>query len=162
MRYEEIKNIIQQYADKSMKNYSESLANEGKEASCTRFWDGFSQCANLLLLEVLDKKPKFELSQEQKEEIFNKVLNMAEPEFIDDSDLPKLYSEMNLKEFSEEWDGSMYLSDAIVAGAKWQKEQMIRQLEDIVYRRYSPDGDSNQRNKDLIKLIQSWKCQDGV
>ena len=83
---EQTKTIIKQYADKSIENFNKALKNEGKEATTTKFWEGFSECANLLLLEVesLDKEPKFELSQKQKEEIFDNVLNMAEPELINE------------------------------------------------------------------------------
>lgn len=31
-----------------------------------------------------------------------------------------------LKEFAEEWDESLYRSDAVIAGAKWHKQQMIK------------------------------------
>lgn len=158
MEYEEIKNIIQQYADKGMNNFNEASAKEGNEASCTKFWDGFSQCANLLLLEVLDKKPKFELSQEQKREIFDEVLNMAEPELIDDSVLPKLYSEMDLKEFSEEWDGSMYSSDAIIAGAKWMNNIICSEIEKrLQYMQYAPHrADTYKELKSLLSYIKSY------
>ena len=104
------------------------------------------------------KNPKFELSQKQKEEIFDKVLNMAEPELIDDSDLPKLYSEMDLKEFSEEWDGSLYRSDAIIAGAKWLSNRICSEIEKrLEYMQYKPHRiDTYKELKSLLAYIQSY------
>jgi hypothetical protein len=104
------------------------------------------------------KSPKFELSQKQKEEIFNEVLNMAEPEFIDDSDLPKLYSDMDLKEFSEEWDGSMYRSDAIIAGAKWMGNTICSEIEKrLQYMQYAPHrADTYKELKSLLAYIKSY------
>lgn len=32
----------------------------------------------------------------------------------------------DLKKFAEEWDESLYRSDAVIAGAKWHKQQMIK------------------------------------
>lgn len=32
----------------------------------------------------------------------------------------------DLKKFAEEWDESLYRSDAVIAGAKWYKQQMIK------------------------------------
>ena len=31
-----------------------------------------------------------------------------------------------LKKFAEEWDESLYRSDAVIAGAKWKEEQMMK------------------------------------
>lgn len=31
-----------------------------------------------------------------------------------------------LEEFAEEWDESLYRSDAVIAGAKWKEEQMMK------------------------------------
>lgn len=32
----------------------------------------------------------------------------------------------DLRKFAEEWDESLYRSDAVIAGAKWHKQQMIK------------------------------------
>ena len=32
----------------------------------------------------------------------------------------------DLKKFAEEWDESLYRSDAVIAGAKWQKQQIVK------------------------------------
>jgi hypothetical protein len=32
----------------------------------------------------------------------------------------------DLKKFAEEWDESLYRSDAVIAGAKWHKQQMMK------------------------------------
>ena len=34
---------------------------------------------------------------------------------------------------------------------------VLEKIEDIVYRRYSEDGDGTERNKDMIKLIKHLK-----
>lgn len=49
---EQIKAIIKQYADKGMNNFHKALKDDGKEAVTTKYWDGFSDCANLLLVEM--------------------------------------------------------------------------------------------------------------
>lgn len=36
----------------------------------------------------------------------------------------------DLKKFAEEWDESLYRSDAVIAGAKWHKQQMIKSAVD--------------------------------
>ena len=99
-----------------------------------------------------------ELTQEQKEEIFDEVLNMAEPELINDSDLPKLYSEMDLKEFSEEWDGSMYRSDAVLAGAKWMNNTICSEIERrLQYMLYAPHrADTYKELKSLLSYVKSY------
>ena len=44
-----------------------------------------------------------------------------------------------------------------MAGALWADETLIEKVEDILYRKYSDDGDPNQRWKDMKKLIESLK-----
>ena len=68
---------------------------------------------------------------------------------------------MTIKELSKkylrskrQWHYEGYdIEDAVEYGAK----AVLEQVENIVYRRYSDDGDPDQRNKDLIKLIQQLK-----
>lgn len=36
----------------------------------------------------------------------------------------------DLKKFAEEWDESLYRSDAVIAGAKWHKQQIIKSAVD--------------------------------
>lgn len=36
----------------------------------------------------------------------------------------------DLQKFADEWDESLYRSDAVIAGAKWQKEQMLKDAVD--------------------------------
>jgi hypothetical protein len=140
---EQTKTIIKQYADKSIENFNKALKNEGKEATTTKFWEGFSECANLLLLEIdsLQEEPVNKDSEQAAADYENNMWKAGHPE--------DTYT-------------STDIIRAVKFGANWQKEQMIIQLENIVYRRYSLDGGSEQRNKDLIKLIQNWKCPDGV
>lgn len=46
-------------------------------------------------------------------------------DFIIDSMQEETVSD-DLKKFAEEWDESLYRSDAVIAGAKWHKQQMIK------------------------------------
>lgn len=96
-----------------------------------------------------------ELTQEQKEEIFDNVLNMAEPELINDSDLPTFET---LEEAADEWDGSMYRSDAIVAGAKWMNEKLCSEIEKrLEYMQYKPHRiDTYKELKSLLAYIKSY------
>lgn len=52
----------------------------------------------------------------------------------------------DLKKFAEEWDESLYRSDAVIAGANWQKQQMMKDAADgQIHRYYMKDsiiGDS--------------------
>lgn len=79
-------------------------------------------------------------------------------ELIDDSDLPKLYSEMDLKEFSEEWDGSLYRSDAIIAGVKWMNNTICSEIEKrLEYMQYKPHRiDTYKELKSLLAYIKSY------
>ena len=45
-------------------------------------------------------------------------------DFIDS--LPEEPVSEDLKKFAEEWDESLYRSDAVIAGAKWHKQQMMK------------------------------------
>ena len=159
---EQIKTIIQQYANKSTKNFNKSSVNEGKEALCTKFWDGFSQCANLLLLEVdsLDKGPKFELSQKQKEEIFDEVLNMAEPEFIDDSDLPTFETlEETAKNYMKSQNPPIWgLYHGFVDGGKWMNEELCSEIERrLAYMEFQCHrADTYKELKSLLFYIKNY------
>ena len=47
----------------------------------------------------------------------------------------------DLKKFAEEWDESLYRSDAVIAGANWQKEKMMaKAIDGHIYRQYMEDG----------------------
>lgn len=66
---EQIRAIIQQYADKGKRLYAESY-NEKKEKYAIGFWDGYKSCADGLLKEFEDiqevqepRYPSFEESQ---------------------------------------------------------------------------------------------------
>ena len=50
---EQIKAIIKQYADKGERLLEEAYEN-GEHASTTGYWDGYGDCANLLLRELDD------------------------------------------------------------------------------------------------------------
>jgi hypothetical protein len=54
-----IKAIIKQYADKGERLLEEAYEN-GEHASTTGYWDGYGDCANLLLreLEDMQEEPK--------------------------------------------------------------------------------------------------------
>ena len=52
-----------------------------------------------------------------------------------------------------DWDENEIKRKGYILGAN----AVLKEFEDIVYRRYSDDGDTNQRNKDLIKLIRELK-----
>jgi hypothetical protein len=66
---EQIRAIIQQYADKGERLLEEAYEN-GEHASTTGYWDGYKDCANGLLRELDDMQevqepryPSFEESQ---------------------------------------------------------------------------------------------------
>ena len=92
-----------------------------------------------------------ELTQEQKEKIVDEVLNMAEPELIDDSDLPTFET---LEEAADEWDGSMYRSEAFVAGGKWICSEIERRLNYIEFRCHR--ADTYKELKSLLAYIKSY------
>ena len=96
-----------------------------------------------------------ELTQEQKEKIVDEVLNMAEPELIDDSDLPTFET---LEEAADEWDGSMYRSEAFVAGGKWMNKKLCseieRRLNYIEFRCHR--ADTYKELKSLLAYIKSY------
>ena len=41
-------------------------------------------------------------------------------------------SDDDLEQFADEWDESLYRSDAVIAGAKWMEEKMIKNAIDGV------------------------------
>lgn len=96
-----------------------------------------------------------ELTQEQKEEIVDEVLNMAEPELIDDSDLPTFET---LEEAADEWDGSMYRSDAFVAGGKWMNKKLCSEIERrLNYIEFQCHrADTYKELKSLLAYIKSY------
>ena len=49
-----------------------------------------------------------------------------------------------------------YLS-GIMYGWELGQKDTLEEIENIVYRRYSEDGDGTERNKDMIKLIKRLK-----
>ena len=61
-----IKAIIKQYADKGERLLEEAYEN-GEHASTTGYWDGYGDCANLLLRELDDmqEEPVSEIDFEQ-------------------------------------------------------------------------------------------------
>ena len=75
-----------------------------------------------------------------KYEAFDKALELLTPSIVDPqpkdscklthsvtkiSDQDETVSD-DLRKFAEEWDESLYRSDAVIAGAKWHKQQMIK------------------------------------
>ena len=75
-----------------------------------------------------------------KYEAFNKALELLSPSIVDPqpkdsgelthsvtkiSDQEETVSD-DLRKFAEEWDESLYRSDAVIAGAKWHKQQIMK------------------------------------
>ena len=75
-----------------------------------------------------------------KYEAFDKALELLTPSIVDPqpedsgklthpvtkiSDQDETVSD-DLRKFAEEWDESLYRSDAVIAGAKWHKQQMMK------------------------------------
>lgn len=61
--------------------------------------------------------------------------------------------ELPIKTTGNGWNENEIKRKGYILGAN----AILKEFEDIVYRRYSDDGDTNQRNKDLIKLIRELK-----
>ena len=80
---------------------------------------------------------------------------MAEPEFISDSDLPTFET---LEEAADEWDGSLYRSDAFVAGGKWMNEKLCSEIEKrLEYMEFKCHrADTYKELKSLLSYIKSY------
>ena len=126
----------------------ESLYNKAKEEPYTLRVEG--------KLEALDKLDAFidSLEEESKFKIGDKVhcgdvtqpitiTGMRDDAYFTDSALGViLFSEQDnwelveepvnedLQKFADEWDESLYRSDAVIAGANWQKEKMMKDAVD--------------------------------
>lgn len=48
----------------------------------------------------------------------------------------------DLQKFAEEWDESLYRSDAVIAGAKWKERQMMKDaIDGEIFDIFYPNGD---------------------
>lgn len=107
----QIKAIIKQYSDKSMNNFNKALKDDGKEAVTTKYWDGFSDCANLLLLEIDS------LQEEPIREEFEKALTEEWQGYVNRGAATVDALEDNTQELA--------FAKGFYRGANWQKEQLL-------------------------------------
>ena len=105
-----IKAIIKQYADKGERLLEEAYEN-GEHASTTGYWDGYGDCANLLLRELDD------MQEEPASEDLEKEMQHY---------------------FCKEWAGDPVA--AARHFASWQKEQMMAKAVDVTIAIPYPNG----------------------
>ena len=106
-----------------------------------------------------------ELTQEQKEEIFDEVLNMAEPELIDDSDLStfetleEAATQYGTDEFPSLCNGCKHIPvDTFKVGAKWMNEKLCSEIERrLDYMEFQCHrADTYKELKSLLAYIKSY------
>ena len=150
---EPVSNDLKEAADNAL----ESIADQYDIISVGSCLDMFKLGAKWQKEHLWKSADGDELTQKEKEEIFDKVLNASEPELIDDSDLPEI-DYRTLKEVADEWDGSLYRSDAFVAGGKWMHEKLCSEIERrLTYMQYTPHrADIYKELKNLLYYIKSY------
>ena len=145
-----IKAIIKQYADKGERLLEEAYEN-GEHASTTGYWDGYGDCANLLLRELDDmqEEPVSEIDFEQElYKYFGQVkdftlgMRIAKRFYEIGRNHQEPASEDLEKEmqhyFCKEWFGAPV--EAARHFASWQKEQMMAKAVDVTIAIPYPNG----------------------
>lgn len=104
---EQIKAIIQQYADKGKTQYTE-CCDDNESASLINYWDGYRDCANLLLRELEDMQ--------------------EEPVSVSEDLLKELKGIVNIRECVAQGVPVIKIARHFAA---WQKEQMMAKAFDF-------------------------------
>lgn len=80
-------------------------------------------------------------------------------DFIIDSMQEETVSD-DLKKFAEEWDESLYRSDAVIAGAKWHKQQMIKSAKLSGWVARDEDGSLHIFEVEPYRISHRWWDRD--
>lgn len=110
---EKIKAIIKQYADKGERLLEEAYEN-GEHASTTGYWDGFGDCANLLLRELDD------MQEEPVSEDLDKEIDNAHKLFYEEVGWN---SDEGARAYVADWFAHYF--------ANWQKQQLMSKAVDV-------------------------------
>lgn len=66
----------------------------------------------------------------------------------------------DLRKFAEEWDESLYRSDAVIAGAKWHKQQMIKSAKLSGWVARDENGSLHLFEVEPSRIIHRWWDRD--
>ena len=109
-----------------------------------------------------------------KYEAFDKALELLTPSIVDPqpkdsdklthsvtkiSDQDETVSD-DLRKFAEEWDESLYRSDAVIAGAKWHKQQMIKSAKLSGWVARDENGSLHLFEVEPSRIIHRWWDRD--